>query len=114
MNAVAAAAVAVSTFTAIVINDNDDDDDELPSTPIELTEVLCTIVSDRYSRDEKLRTLERLIKWANTESGDFLESFHVCSGIWSVSNFIKKTLNDGNCVGQARMESIVKAALFSF
>jgi hypothetical protein len=104
-----AVAVAV-TLNININNNNNDDDDELPSTPFELTEVLCTIVSDRYSRDEKLRTLERLLKWANTARGDFLKSFHVCNGIWSVSNFIKKTMNDGNCVGQVRMESIEKAA----
>ena len=83
---------------------------EIPSTPIELTDVLCTIVSDRYSHNEKLRTLDKLIKWERTAGGDFLKLFHVCNGIWSVSNFIKKTLKDGNCVGRVRIESIEKAA----
>jgi hypothetical protein len=87
------------------LSDNDDED-ELPSTHFELTEVLCNVVSDRYSRDEKLRTLERLNKWAFTQDSGFLKSFHACSGASSVLNFIKKTMNDGNCVGANRMECI--------
>ena len=83
---------------------------EIPSTPIELMDVLCTIVSDRYSHNEKLRTLDKLIKWERTAGGDFLKLFHVCNGIWSVSNFIKKTLKDRNCVGRVRIKSIEKAA----
>ena len=83
---------------------------EIPSTPIELTDVLCNIVSDRYSHNEKLRTLDKLIKWERTAGGDFLKLFHVCNGIWSVSNFIKKTLEDRNCVGRVRIKSIEKAA----
>jgi hypothetical protein len=101
---VAAAAAAATTVSA------DDDDDELPSTTFKLAEVLCNIVSDRYSRDEKLRTLKKLIKWAYTEDGDFLKLFHACGGVLSVSNFLIKTMNDGNCVGAVRMECINKAA----
>ena len=42
-------------------------DDKLTSTTFKLAEVLCNIVSNRYSHDEKLRTLERQFKWANTK-----------------------------------------------
>jgi hypothetical protein len=96
-----AVAVAVTTNSNI-------DNNELPTTE-KLSEELCSIISDRYSREEALRTLERLHKWAKTQDSGFLTSFHVCNGVQSVLNFIKKTMNDGNCVGQVRIECIEKA-----
>ncbi|OEU08143.1 hypothetical protein FRACYDRAFT_250371 [Fragilariopsis cylindrus CCMP1102] len=84
--------------------------DELPSTKSEIMEVLCSIISDRYTREEALYTLVRLSKWAKTKNGNFLRLFHACNGVLIVLNFIKKTMNDGNCVGQVRMECIEKAA----
>ncbi|OEU18250.1 hypothetical protein FRACYDRAFT_236523 [Fragilariopsis cylindrus CCMP1102] len=104
------ATAAVTTTTNNNDNDEDDDDDDLPSTTSELMEVLCSITSDRYTREEALYTLVRLSKWAETENGNFLKSFHACNGGLIVLNFIKKTMNDGNCVGQVRMECIEKAA----
>ena len=103
-------AVAVTPSSNSSANNNNSNNNELPSTTFELAEVLCNIVSDRYSRDEKLCTLERLHKWAQTEDGEFLKLFHACSGVLSVLNFIKKTMNNGNCVGQVRMDCIEKAA----
>ena len=73
--------------------------------------MLCNIVSDRYSYDEKLRTLENLRKWASTEDGDFLKLFHACGGVLSVLNFLIRTMDDGNCVGAVRIECIDNAAL---
>ena len=99
-NAVPAVTVTVTTTT----------NDELPTTTSELMEVLCGIISDRYTREEALRTLEKLNKWAFTKDGDFLKLFHACNGVLIVLNFIKKTMNDGNCVGQVCMECIEKAA----
>ena len=96
------AAVTVTTTTTA--------NDELPSTTSELMEVLCSIISDRYTREEALYTLVRLSKWAKTKNGNFLRLFHACNGVLIVLNFIKKTMNDGNCVGQVRMECIEKAA----
>jgi hypothetical protein len=98
------AVTATATVTTTTTND------ELPSTTSELMEVLCGIISNRYTREEALYTLEILRKWAYTEDGDFLKLFHACNGGLIVLNFIKKTMNDGNCVGQVRMECIEKAA----
>ncbi|OEU10357.1 hypothetical protein FRACYDRAFT_247390 [Fragilariopsis cylindrus CCMP1102] len=87
------------------------DDDEQTSTAFKLVEVLYSINSDQYSRDEKLRTLKKLRKWACTQDGNFLKLFHAWGGILSVSNFLIKTMNDGNCVGTVRMECIRNAAM---
>ncbi|MGK3742781.1 MAG: hypothetical protein ACI90V_009637 [Bacillariaceae sp.] len=86
------------------------DDDKLP-TPEKLSEELCNIISERYSRNEALCTLDRLYKWAFTKDSDFLKSFHVCGEVLSVLTFLKKTMNDGNCVGAARMECVESAFL---
>ena len=73
---------ASESNNAVTANNNDNDDDggqnkkELP-TPVELSQELCKIVSDRYSRDESLRTLKNLTNWAFTEDADFLKSFHI-------------------------------------
>ena len=103
-NAVAVATTVSTTVSAAA-------DDEQPSTTFKLAEVLCNIVSDRYSYDEKLRTLEKLRKWASTEDGDFLKLFHACGGVLSVLNFLIRTMDDGNCVGAVRIECIDNAAL---
>jgi hypothetical protein len=101
--------VASATGTAVSANNRDSDDDKLPSSD-ELSEELCNIISTRYSRDEALRTLERLSKWAFTHDSDFLKSFHRYSGVVKVLDFLKKTMKDGNCIGAVRMECIKKAA----
>ena len=98
-----AVAVAVATTVSTA-------DDEIPSTTFKLAGVLCSIISDRYSCDEKLRTLKKLRKWAYTHDGDFLKLFHACGGVLSVLNFLVKTMNDGNCVGVVRMKCIDDAA----
>jgi hypothetical protein len=101
--------VASATGTAVSANNRESDDDELPSSD-ELSEELCNIISTRYSRDEALRTLDRLSKWASTQDSDFLRSFHRYSGVVKVLDFLKKTMKDGNCIGAVRMECIKKAA----
>ncbi|OEU06746.1 hypothetical protein FRACYDRAFT_253515 [Fragilariopsis cylindrus CCMP1102] len=101
---VVAVTATVTTTTTTTTND------DLPSTTSELMEVLCGIISDRYTREEALYTLERLLKWTCTKNGNILRLFHACNGVLIVLNFIKKTMNDGNCVGQVRMECIGKAA----
>jgi hypothetical protein len=101
---VAVTANVTTTTTTTTTND------ELPSTTSELMKVLCSIISDRYTREEALYTLARLSKWAETEKGNFLKLFHKCNGILIVLNFLINIMNDGNCVGQVRMECIEKAA----
>ena len=109
-NAVAVA-IVVAVATTVSTTVSAAADDEQPSTTFKLAEVLCNIVSDRYSYDEKLRTLEKLRKWASTEDGDFLKLFHACGGVLSVLNFLIRTMDDGNCVGAVRIECIDNAAL---
>jgi hypothetical protein len=101
---------------AVTANNNDDDDNtgdcqnkELP-TPVELSQELCKIVSDRYSRDESLRALNNLNTWALTNDSDFFKSFHTYGGIVRVLDFLKATMNDVNCKGSIRMECIESAA----
>lgn len=90
-------------------NDHDFDNDKLP-TPIKVSEELCKIVSDRYSRDEALRALGKLFKWAYTEDPEILKYFRIHGGIEKVLDFLKSTMNDSNCVGAIRMECIRIAA----
>jgi hypothetical protein len=72
--------------------------------------ICCRIISDRYSRHEKLQTLKYVYKWAHN-GVDFLKLFHACGGISSLLNFLIKTMYDGNCVGANRMECIEYVAL---
>jgi hypothetical protein len=92
-----------------VSNNNNNNEDKLPS-PEKLSEELCTIISDRYSRDDALCTLNRLQKWALTEDPNFLKSFHRYSGVVKLLDFLNKTMKDGNCVGTVRMECIEKTS----
>ena len=101
-----------SNSNAVTANNNDEDEDnnrELP-TPAELSKELSKIVSDRYSREESLRALKVLYKWALTEDVDFVKLFNTYAGIVRVVDFLKATMNDTHCKGSMRMRCIENAA----
>jgi hypothetical protein len=108
----AAQDLAVSAIDEVVdaVNHDISNDDELPTTN-QLSQELCKIVDIvHYSRDESVRALANLHKWACTEDHAFLKSFHTYGGIAKVLDFLKATMNDGNCKGSIRMECIESAA----
>jgi hypothetical protein len=99
-------AAAVAAAVAATTNN----DDELPTTD-QLSRELCKIVDVvHYSREESLRALKNLFKWAFIGDNDFLKSFHTYGGIVKVLDFLKATMNDVNCKGSIRMKCIEKAA----
>jgi hypothetical protein len=109
----AAQDLAVSAIDEVVdaVNNNINNANELPTTD-QLSQELCKIVDIvHYSRDESIRALENLHDWAFTEDADFLKSFHTYGGIAKVLDFLKATMNDGNCKGSIRMECIESAAM---
>ena len=73
---------------AVTASNNDDDEEEeedgqnkeLP-TPVELSQELCKLVSDRYSRDESLRALKNIYNWVTTEDADFYKLFYIYGGV---------------------------------
>ena len=93
---------------AVTASNNDDDEEEeeeedgqnkeLP-TPVELSQELCKLVSDRYSRDESLRALKNIYNWVTTEDADFYKLFYIYGGVVRVVDFLKATMNDIHCKG---------------
>ena len=87
-----------------------DNDDALP-TSIELSKVLCLIVeTDHFSRVEAIFTLQKIYNWMHKKDANFLKHFYLQGGIIKVLDFLTVTMNDVNCTGDIRFDSIRQAA----
>ena len=94
-------------------SDNDDDEDSnQPPTAIQLSKELCRIVDPaRYSNNEIIRSLEKLVIWTRTKDPHFFNFFDGNGGITKVLDFMTATMHNSNCKGEIRMKFIEMAAL---
>ena len=82
--------------------DDDSTSDGIP-TPVQLSQELSRLTSERYSLNEAFGALKKIDQWAGMYDAKFLKSFHAYGGILRVLDFLKVVMTDPTSVGWSKI-----------